>query len=238
MCSLDMEKSNIVYSVVVPFFNEEQSVKPLYELIARTMNSLSKPYELIFVNDGSTDGTRQNLKEIAEGNENVILIDSKVRSGQTHALKSGFERAHGDVIISMDGDMQNDPSDIPRLISELRKGYDLVCGWRYMRKDPFLKKIASKFANIVQSNVFKSHLHDISCTLRAYTKDSIKELPLKRKGAHRFIPYLLMMKGKKASEVKVNHYPRPYGKTKYGFNRSFKVAYDFLSLILNRRSWL
>ncbi len=233
-----MEKSNIVYSVVVPFFNEEQSVKPLYESITRTMDSLGKPYELIFVNDGSTDGTKQNLKEIARGNENVIVIDSNTRNGQTRALKSGVESAHGDVIISMDGDMQNDPSDIPRLISELREGYDLVCGWRYMRKDPLLKKIASKFANIVQRNVFKSHLHDISCTLRAYTKDAIKELPLKRKGAHRFIPYLLMMKGKKVSEAKVNHRPRSYGKTKYGFGRSFKVAYDFLTLILNHRSWL
>ncbi|MEA3306098.1 MAG: glycosyltransferase family 2 protein [Candidatus Omnitrophota bacterium] len=230
--------TNIMYSIVVPFFNEEQSIMPLCEAIAKTMASLGRPYELIFINDGSTDGTGQNLKRIAEGSENVALVNSKVRSGQTSALRSGFERARGDIIISMDGDMQNDPNDIPGLISEIEKGYDLVCGWRYMRKDPLSKKIASKFANMVQRSIFKSCIHDISCTLRAYTKDTIKELPLRREGAHRFIPYLLMMKGKKASEVKVNHRPRPYGKTKYGFCRSFKVAYDFLSLILNRGSWL
>jgi hypothetical protein len=117
-------------------------------------------------------------------------------------------------------------------------GYDFVCGWRYLRKDPIAKKITSKFANLVQGLVFKSHLHDISCTLRAYKKDAIKILSLKRSGAHRFIPYLLMIKGKKGSEVKVNHLSRRYGKTKYGFERSFRVAYDFLTLLFNRKIWM
>lgn len=226
------------YSVVVPFFNEEESVRPLYDSIKRVMESLRSEYELIFVNDGSGDKTPGILEEIAQKDKSVIKIDNKVRSGQTASLRAGFARAKGEVIISMDGDMQNDPNDIPKLIAELNKKYDFICGWRYPRKDPVSKKAASWFGNFTQKLVFKSNLHDISCTLRAYTRDSIKALPLKKEGAHRFIPYLLMMNGKRPSEVKVHHLPRTYGKTKYGFTRSFKVAYDFLTLIFNRKSWL
>ena len=233
-----MGNSNIEYSIVVPFFNEEESTKPLYESIKETMDSLGGSCELIFVNDGSTDRTTRNLREIAKCHEKVVLIEFQKRLGQTASLKAGFERARGEIIISMDGDMQNDPNDIPKLVEELRKGYDFVCGWRYQRKDPISKKITSKFANIVQGGVFQSHLHDISCTLRAYTWEAIKGLSLKRNGAHRFIPYLLMMEGKKGSEIKVNHRPRAYGKTKYGLARPFKVSYDFLTLLFNRKSWL
>jgi len=227
-----------MYSIVVPFFNEEESVRPLYGSIKRIMDSLRGEYEIIFVNDGSDDKTGDILEVIAQKDISVIKIDNAVRSGQTASLKEGFAKAGGEVIISMDGDMQNDPNDIPKLVAELKKGYDFVCGWRYPRKDPVSKKIASWFGNLVQKTVFKSHLHDISCTLRVYTKDSIKVLSLKREGAHRFIPYLLMMKGKRPSEVKVNHLPRPYGRTKYGFSRSFKVAYDFLSLLFNHKNWI
>lgn len=226
------------YSVVIPFFNEEGSVGLLYDSVKNVMDSLASPYEMIFVNDGSTDKTPSILREIAERDGNLAVINSDRRRGQTASLKLGFEKARGHIIISMDGDMQNDPNDIPRLISELKKGYDFVCGWRHLRKDPLSKKIASRFANLVQNNVFKSHLHDISCTLRAYRSNAIKELSLKKEGAHRFIPYLLIMKGKKASEIKVNHLPRLYGKTKYGMGRSFKVAYDFLTMVFNGNKWI
>ena len=234
----EMKESNMEYSVVAPFFNEEESVRPLYESLKKVMDSLGGPYELIFVNDGSSDKTGDILRDLRKEDPNVILVDSKIRSRQTASLKAGFDKVRGNIVISMDGDMQNDPNDIPDLVSELKKGYDFICGWRYARKDPISKKIASRFGNIVQGTVFKSHLHDISCTLRAYTKETIKELPLKKEGAHRFIPYLLIMKGRKPSEVKVHHRHRTYGKTKYGFTRSFKVAYDFLTLLLNRNSWL
>lgn len=230
--------SNIEYSIVAPFFNEEDSVRPLYDSIRNVMDSLSMSYELIFINDGSSDKTASILREIAEQSGKAVIINSRRRQGQTASLKAGFAKARGAIIISMDGDMQNDPNDIPQLISELKKGYDFVCGWRHSRKDPVSKKIASRLANLVQNNVFKSHLHDISCTLRAYRGDVIKELPLKKEGAHRFIPYLLMMKGKKGSEMKVNHLPRLYGKTKYGLTRSFKVSYDFLTMVFNSKSWL
>lgn len=233
-----MNKRPVVYSVVAPFFNEEESVLPLYESLTRVMETLHAAYEIIFVNDGSTDRTREILEKISQKDHNVIMIDNAERNGQTFSLKAGFERSAGGIVISMDGDMQNDPNDIPKLIMKLEKGYDFICGWRYMRKDPVSKKIASAFGNFVQKAVFKSNLHDISCTLRAYKRDAIKALPLKKKGAHRFIPYLLMMNGRKASEVKVNHLPRRYGRTKYGFSRSFKVAYDFLSLLFNRKTWL
>jgi len=230
--------AEIEYSVVAPFFNEEKSVRPLYEITSGVMDSLRTPYELIFVNDGSTDATLSILEEIAAADQRVVIASSSKRRGQTASLKTGFDRARGNIIISMDGDIQNDPNDIPRLIAELKKGYDFICGWRHLRKDPMLKKIASRFGNFIQKNTFHDNLHDISCTLRVYTKEAIRCLPLKREGAHRFIPYLLMMKGKKGSEAEVNHFPRPYGRTKYGFTRSFKVAYDFLSLLLNRKGWM
>ncbi len=228
----------MIYSVVVPFFNEEESVRPLYESLTRVMESFHSEYELIFVNDGSTDKTKELMEKMRAKDSRVAVLNNAKKMGQTASLKAGFEKASGEIIVSMDGDMQNDPNDIPKLVAELKRDYDFVCGWRYMRKDPVSKKIASWFGNLVQKTVFKSHLHDISCTLRVYTKDSIKGLPLKREGAHRFIPYLLMMKAKRPSEVKVNHLPRPYGRTKYGFSRSFKVAYDFLSLLFNRKSWI
>lgn len=229
---------NIEYSVVAPFFNEENTIRPLYESVRKAMDSFGASYELVFINDGSTDGTEHSLKELAQSDERVVFVDSKIRQGQAASLKAGFDKARGRIIISMDGDMQNDPDDIPKLISELKKGYDFVCGWRYERKDPLSKKIASRFANFIQKRVFKSQLHDISCTLRAYTKEAIKELPLKKKGAHRFIPYFLIIKGKRGSEVKVNHRARMHGKTKYGFSRSFEVAYDFLTLLFDRKSWM
>ncbi len=233
-----MDKSNIEYSLVAPFFNEEKSVRPLYDSVKKAMDSLNKPYEIIFINDGSTDTTQHIMEEITKEDPKLFVINSRTKRGQTLSLKDGFERAQGNIIISIDGDLQNDPGDIPNLISELKKGYDFVCGWRHLRKDPISKKIASRFGNLVQERAFKDHLHDISCTLRVYTKEAIRDLPLKRTGAHRFIPYLLIMKGKKGSEIKVNHLPRRYGRTKYGFTRSFKVAYDFLTLLFNRRSWL
>lgn len=233
-----MSNSNIEYSIVIPFYNEEESIKPLYDLLKKTMDSMRHPYEFVFINDGSTDKTVSYLKDIAGGDERVILIESRIKRGQTASLKDGFRKARGKIVVSMDGDMQNDPRDIPQLIKELAKGYDFVCGWRYPRKDPVSKKITSKFANLVQGNVFHSRLHDISCTLRAYTREAVNELPLKRNGAHRFIPYLLMMKGKRGSEVKVNHQPRSYGRTKYGFTRPFKVSYDFLTLLFNKKNWL
>jgi len=233
-----MADSNIEYSIVIPFYNEEESLMPLYESLKKTMDSIGAPYEFIFVNDGSTDNTLRLLKDLKERDKTVNLIDSRAKRGQTASLEAGFRKVRGRIAVSMDGDMQNDPQDIPKLIEELKKGYDFVCGWRHQRKDPLSKKITSRFANLVQGNVFQSHLHDISCTLRAYTKEAVGGLPLKRNGAHRFIPYLLMMKGKKGSEIKVNHRSRDYGKSKYGFTRPFKVSYDFLTLIFNRKSWM
>ncbi len=190
-----MADSNIEYSIVVPFYNEEESVTILYESVKRAMDVLRAPYELIFINDGSTDGTYPLLKEIKERDDKVVLVHSEKKRGQTVSLEAGFGKVRGKVAVSLDGDMQNDPQDIPSLLEELKKGYDFVCGWRYNRKDPASKKITSKLANLIQGNVFKSHLHDISCTLRAYTREAVEALPLKRNGAHRFIPYLLMMKG-------------------------------------------
>lgn len=225
-------------SIVVPFYNESESVVPLYERLRDVMGRAGGPYELVFIDDGSVDNTPDKLREIASKDGNVSVIRLEPNQGQTAALKAGFGRASGDVIISMDGDLQNDPKDIPGLLRKLDEDYDFVCGWRRRRIDPLSKKIASWFGNIGQRAFFKSDLHDISCTLRAYKKDAVRALPLRRKGAHRFIPYLLMMKGKRPAEVEVGHSARRFGRSKYGFSRSFIVFRDFLSLMFKRDFWL
>ena len=228
----------VKYSVVVPFYNEEHSVEPLYEKLKAVFTKMDGAYELIFVDDGSTDETPQRLNELASADSVVNVIRVEPNRGQTEALRAGFEKAAGEVAISMDGDLQNDPADIPDLVRKIGKGYDFVCGWRRNRKDPVSKKIASWFGNFAQRNIFKSNLHDISCTLRVYKAEAVKDLTLKRRGSHRFIPYLLMMNGKRGGEAEVNHLHRPYGTSKYGFSRSFKVLRDFLILLVNRKAWM
>jgi len=225
----------VKYSVVVPVYNEEDSVMPLAESIRKAMALLNEPYEIIFVNDGSTDKTPEGLEKIRESNVNLRVATLKKNSGQTASLKTGFDMAKGEVIISMDGDMQNDPADIPSLLGKMREGYDVVCGWRKKRHDSLWKKVASKLANIIQNFVFKSHLHDIACTLRAYRKGALNAVDLSWNGAHRFIPYLLLKHDSRIAEVEVHHHPRIYGKSKYKPTKIFKTIKDFLKLIILRK---
>jgi len=222
------------YSVVIPVYNEEESIGPLEESIRDVMESLGEPYEIIFVNDGSTDKTLPGLKELKKKNPHLNILTLEENSGQTVSLKVGFQMARGDIIITMDGDLQNDAKDIPRLLDRLRSDYDVVCGWRRKRFDSLWKKAASKIANIVQGSVFKSNLHDISCTLRAYKREALKDLDLSWNGAHRFIPYLLINNKKRAGEVEVTHHPRRYGKSKYRPTKIFKTIRDFLRLLSRR----
>lgn len=225
----------IEYSVVIPVYNEEDSVRPLYESLKEVMDSLGKSYEIIFVNDGSTDRTLRNLREIEKSDPLLFVISFGRNLGQTASLKVGFQLAKGEIVVSMDGDLQNDPRDIPALLKKLDEDYEVVCGWRKKRFDSVWKKSVSRFANVIQNAVFRSHLHDISCTLRAYRRECVKDLDLARPGLHRFIPYLLMEKQhNKMAEIEVSHHPRAYGKSKHGPQKVFKVTYDFMKFALRR----
>jgi glycosyltransferase involved in cell wall biosynthesis len=232
------EVTNIKYSVVIPVYNEEDSVEPLERGIRETMDGLKEPYEIIFVNDGSSDKTLPHLQRLKESNENLHVVSLDKNSGQTASLRMGrmgFHISKGDTVISMDGDLQNDPKDIPSLLDKLGQGYDVVCGWRKHRHDSLWKKITSKIANIVQNLVFKSHLHDIACTLRAYKKEAIDGVDLSWNGAHRFIPYILLKHDSKIAEVEVRHHARKYGKSKYKPTKIFKTIKDFFKLIILRK---
>ena len=216
-------------SVVVPFYNEEDNVEPLYERLSSALGRLDRDYRLIFVDDGSTDGTLANMMKARKRDEKVNIIKFRKNFGQSAALKAGFDHASGDIVISMDGDLQNDPEDIPKLIEKLEsEDYDVVCGWRADRKDPLLKKAFSRLANLIRRNITSEFIHDSGCTFRAYRNGCAKSLELYGE-THRYIPAMLLWRGYRIGEVKVKHNPRKYGKTKYGWRRLFK---GFLDLIV------
>src|SRR5659263_130456 len=216
-------------SVVVPFYNEEENIEPLHAELSDVLKGLKREYMIIFVDDGSTDNTYNNMLKAREKDNNVRILKFRKNFGQTAALKAGFDHAEGNIAISMDGDLQNDPADIPKLIDKIEKeDYDVVCGWRADRKDTFSKKITSKFANVLRKLTTDSLIHDSGCTFRAYRNLCVKNLDLYGE-THRYIPAMLSWKGYRIGEVKVKHHPRKYGKTKYGLQR---LAKGFLDLIV------
>ncbi len=216
-------------SVVVPFYNEEENIVPLHAELNDVLKSLDRQYMIIFVDDGSTDHTYKNMLKVREKDNNVRIIKFRKNFGQSAALKAGFDYAKGNIVISMDGDLQNDPSDIPKLIEKIEKeDYDVVCGWRADRKDLFTKKISSKFANLLRKTTTGEVIHDSGCTFRAYRNECVKGLDLYGE-THRYIPAMLLWKGYRIGEVKVKHHPRKYGTTKYGLLRLGK---GFLDLIV------
>lgn len=219
------------FSVIIPVYNEQSSIVPLFSSLRIVMDALAKPYEIIFVNDGSTDDTLKVLKSLAS--ENLIGINLK-HSGKSLALQAGFDRAKGKIIITMDGDGQNDPEDIPRLLEKITEGYDVVCGWRRLRHDPPIKKISSKIANGIRKMAFRENLHDVGCALRAYKAQSLMGLRLCRQ-RHRFLTAILKKRGARIGEVDVRHYPRRAGKSKYGtIKRLFGSMPDFFAILLER----
>ncbi len=221
-------------SVVIPAYNEEENIPILYEKLKKVLDNLGEDYEIIFVDDGSTDRTYEILKEIAQKDKKVKVIRFRRNFGQTAAMYAGFEHAKGDVIITMDADLQNDPEDIPRLLEKMKEGYDIVSGWRKDRKDPFFsRKLPSMIANWIISKVTGVHLHDYGCTLKAYRADIAKQYRLYG-DMHRFLPALAKRFGAKITEIPVNHHPRLYGKSKYGIGRTIRVILDiFLVKFLN-----
>lgn len=226
--------SDIYLSVVIPAYNEEENIPLLYKNLKRVLEEIGKSYEIIFVDDGSKDATWERLKEIAQEDKRVKLIRFRKNYGQTAAMYAGFQHAMGQVVITMDADLQNDPEDIPRLLKKLEEGYDIVSGWRKDRKDPFIsRKLPSMIANWIISKTTGVELHDYGCTLKAYKSDIVKRLELYG-DMHRFLPALTKKFGAKITEIPVKHHPRIYGKSKYGIGRTIRVILDiFLVKFLN-----
>ncbi len=216
-------------SIVIPIYNEEENIQILHEKLKEVLDSLEKEYEILFVDDGSTDRTLSILEEIQAKDKHVVVLSLRRNFGQTAAFAAGFDFARGDVIVTMDGDLQNDPADIPKLL-ELIKGNDLVSGWRKKRKDPFFtRRLPSIAANWLISKVTGVKLHDYGCSLKAYRRDVIKNLKLYGE-MHRFIPAVASWYGVRIAEVETVHYPRLRGKSKYGISRTIKVVLDLITV--------
>lgn len=216
-------------SVVIPVFNEEENIRLLHERLKTVLDPLNKEYEVLFVDDGSTDRTLSLLEEIQAKDQRVIVLSLRRNFGQTAAFAAGFDFSRGDVVVTMDGDLQNDPADIPKLL-ELIKENDLVSGWRKKRKDPFFtRRLPSIIANWLISNVTGVKLHDYGCSLKAYRREVIKNLKLYGE-MHRFIPAVASWYGVRVAEVETIHHPRMHGKSKYGISRTVKVVLDLITV--------
>lgn len=219
---------NHLLSLIIPLYNEEGNILPLYEKIGKVIPKLSCRLEIIFINDGSSDGSRVILDDLAARDSMVKVIHFKRNFGQTTAIMAGIDFSSGDVLIPMDGDLQNDPEDIPRLLDKLDEGYDVCSGWRESRKDNALKRnLPSRLANLLISRISGVHLHDYGCSLKAYKKDVIKGVKLYGE-MHRFIPIYATWQGARVTEIPVNHYARVHGTSKYGLERTVKVILDLI----------
>ena len=223
-------KTTGLVTVMVPVFNEVDAVGPLYEATRGVMAGLGRPWEIIFINDGSTDGSDRRLDEIAAGDPHVRVLHFRRNFGQTAAMMAGFDHARGEVIIPLDGDNQNDPADIPRMLEKIDEGYDVVSGWRKDRQDNALQRnLPSIMANRLISRVSGVSLHDFGCSLKAYRAEVIKGVRLYGE-MHRFLPIYAKWHGARITEVPVNHHARKTGSSKYGLERVIKVLFDLLTV--------
>ena len=220
-------KKNI--SIIIPVYNEELSIEKLYLEVKQTIEQQFNCYEIIFINDGSTDSSSNIIKKISNNDSNVILIDLNRNYGKSDALNEGFKLAQYDYIVTLDADLQDDPKEISNLLAMLDNGYDCVSGWKKNRKDPLSKTIPSFFFNKFINFFSGLKLHDLNCGIKAYKKNAIKTLNIYG-GLHRYIPLLLINNGYKVTECIVNHRPRLHGKTKYGKSRFFHGIFDFLTI--------
>ncbi len=219
-------------SIVVPVYNEEENVRPLFEKIQAVCETIGDTYEVLFVDDGSSDATFAVLSELSKRVRQVVVIRFKENAGQTAAMAAGFEFARGERIVSMDGDLQNDPIDVPKLLEKLDEGYDLVCGWRKERQDKFLtRRVPSIVANWIIGKVTGVPIHDNGCSLKAYRASVIKQVPLYGE-MHRFIPAMSTVAGARIAEIVVTHHPRRFGQSKYGLGRVWRVALDIIAFKL------
>ena len=217
-------------SIVIPLFNEEENIPELYGELTEVLATINRTSEMVFVDDGSTDKSFQLLKELQQKDPRVVVVSFRKNFGQTAAMAAGFDYARGDVIVTMDADLQNDPRDIPLLLEKIDQGCDVVTGWRYDRKDAFInRRLPSMIANKIISKTTGVNLHDYGCTLKAFRQEIIKTIKLYGE-MHRFIPAIASGMGISIAEVKVNHRARKYGTSKYGISRTFRVILDLLTV--------
>jgi len=217
-------------TVVVPLYNESENVRLLYEAIVQTVNEVDGDVEIVFVDDGSDDDTFAVAKKLAAADSRLRVVNFRRNFGQTPAMAAGIDLARGEIIITMDGDLQNDPADIPRFIEELNKGYDIVVGWRFNRQDKLIsRKIPSRIANWLIGKVTGVPIKDNGCSLKAFRASMVKQVPLYSE-MHRFIPAMASIAGPRISEIKVRHHARRFGESKYGLSRVYKVLLDLLTI--------
>lgn len=214
-------------SVVIPLYNEEENISPLYSRLKTSLSKLKKTYEIIFVDDGSSDRSLERLRATKKNDSHVRIISFRGNFGQSAAISAGFSNARGNILIVMDADLQNDPDDIQKLLGKLDEGYDVVSGWRYKRQDSPSKIIPSRISNWMHRKLTGIDIHDSGCSLKAYKKESVEGLELYGE-MHRYIPALIAAKGFKIGEVRVEHHHRKYGESKYGNSRLIKGFLDLL----------
>jgi len=222
--------ADIFLSIVVPIYNEQENIDPLYSEITAAVEGKYRDVEIIFIDDGSPDGSLLKLKALNKKDKRVKIIRFRKNFGQSTAISAGFDYCNGDVVVTLDGDLQNDPADIPTVVEKLIEGYDIVNGWRKNRKDKFLtRRIPSFLGNKLISFITKVKLHDYGCTLRGFKRDVVKNLTLYGE-MHRYIPAIASRMGIMSVEIPVNHRERKFGRSKYGLGRTFRVVLDLISL--------
>ena len=225
-----MKAGDIFLSIVIPIFNEEENIGILYTEITAAIQGIYRDFEVILIDDGSTDGSLRELKALNQKDQRFKVINFRKNFGQSTAISAGFDYCRGDIVVTLDGDLQNDPADIPRIVEKVIEGYDIVNGWRKDRKDKLIsKKIPSFFGNKLVSFITKVKLHDYGCTLRGFKREVVKNLTLYGE-MHRYIPAIASKMGIKSTEIPVNHRPRQFGKSKYGLSRTFRVVLDLISI--------
>ncbi|MBI2417057.1 MAG: glycosyltransferase [Ignavibacteriales bacterium] len=227
-------QNNDRISIVVPLYNEEESLRPLAEAIKKAMGNYNNNYEVIFVDDGSTDRSAVILKELCREERRFKFISFQKNYGKSAALHVGFQAVAGDLVVTMDADLQDDPNEIPNLIRRLKDGYDLVSGWKKVRYDPFIKKYSSRFFNKITGMMSGIKIHDFNCGLKAYKRPVVKSLNVYGE-MHRYLPVLAKWQGFSVTEVVVKHHPRKFGKTKFGISRFFKGFVDLLTVMFVTR---
>lgn len=221
-------KRSRALSIVVPIFDEKENIAPLYDKVREAMDALGFPWELVLVDDGSRDGSSELLDKVAEEDSRVTVVHFTRNYGQTAAMMAGMDHARGDIIVPMDGDLQNDPADIARLLAKLDEGYDVVSGWRKDRQDHAIKRnLPSRLANGLISRVSGVHLHDYGCSLKAYRREALDGVKLYGE-MHRFVPIYAAWNGARVTEIPVTHHPRLHGESKYGLERVVKVVLDLI----------
>ena len=215
-------------SVIVPFYNEQDSIRRMHAAIVDAVEPLGVPFEMVFVNDGSRDRTLEIATDIARADDRVMVVNFRRNYGQTPAMAAGIEQANGRVLVTMDGDLQNDPRDIEHFLAKIGEGYDIVVGWRHDRQDKLVsRKIPSKIANWIIGKVTGVRIKDNGCSLKAYRAELIKAIPLYSE-MHRFIPAVASIAGPRIAEIKVRHHARQFGQSKYGLSRIYKVLLDLM----------